>query len=296
MYKFWVSFILAISLVLPGMVGAQNIEMLLGGSTANEYVYIVNASSDTLAIFKGNKMVGINTTNPTAELEVSGTVKATALVGDGSGLTNTDTDPSNELQVLSISGDTLFLSDGGQVILPGVKGAAAPLTVENEQVVIDTAGVGAGQLLSFDGNNWITSSLVIGNTGGNQPVNNMQPFLGIYHCIALVGLYPSRNIMDPFIGTIATFGFNFAPRSWAFCNGQLLAISGNPSLFSLLGTTFGGDGRTTFGLPDLRGRVAVHPGNGPGLQSIMWGQKSGTNNNTLNINNLPNHTHTPAMQ
>jgi hypothetical protein len=71
--------------------------------------------------------------------------------------------------------------------------------------------------------------------------------------------------MEPFIGQIVMFGGNFAPRSWALCDGALLSISQWQALFSILGTTYGGDGRTTFGLPDLRGRVAIHPGNGPGL-------------------------------
>jgi hypothetical protein len=71
--------------------------------------------------------------------------------------------------------------------------------------------------------------------------------------------------MNPFIGLICMFGGNFAPRGWAFCDGQLLSIAQNTALFSILGTTYGGDGRTTFALPDLRGRVAIHPGNGPGL-------------------------------
>ena len=93
--------------------------------------------------------------------------------------------------------------------------------------------------------------------------------------------------MDPFIGQLMLVGFNFAPRGWAFCEGQLLPISANTALFSLLGTTYGGDGRTTFALPDLRGRVPVSPGNGPGLQSYSWGQKSGTNTNTLIVGNMP---------
>ena len=73
--------------------------------------------------------------------------------------------------------------------------------------------------------------------------------------------------MEPFIGQIQAFPYNFAPRGWALCDGQLLAISQNTALFSLIGTTYGGDGRTTFGLPDLRGRVPIHSGNGPGLTS-----------------------------
>ena len=72
---------------------------------------------------------------------------------------------------------------------------------------------------------------------------------------------------EPFLGEIRAFGFNFAPRGWAMCNGQILAIAQNTALFSLLGTTYGGNGQTTFGLPDLRGRVPIHLGQGPGLTS-----------------------------
>ena len=91
---------------------------------------------------------------------------------------------------------------------------------------------------------------------------------------------------SPFIAEIIMFGGNFAPRGWALCDGQLLPISQNQSLFSLLGTTYGGDGRTTFGLPDLRGRSPVHEGQGPGLSNINLGAKSGDPNSSL-----PQHSH-----
>jgi len=97
---------------------------------------------------------------------------------------------------------------------------------------------------------------------------------------------------EPFIGEIKMVGFGFAPRGWAFCDGQLLPISQNTALFSLLGTTFGGDGRTSFGLPDLRGRVAIHPGTGPGLPTYNWGQRGGNFETALTVANLPAHTHT----
>lgn len=97
--------------------------------------------------------------------------------------------------------------------------------------------------------------------------------------------------MQPFIGQIQMFGFNFPPRGWAFCDGQLLAISSNSALFSLLGTTFGGDGRTTFGLPELRGRVAIHPGSGPGLSTYSWGERGGIERVTLTQAEMPQHTH-----
>lgn len=96
---------------------------------------------------------------------------------------------------------------------------------------------------------------------------------------------------DPFIGQITMFAGNFAPRGWALCDGQLLQISQHSALFSILGTIYGGDGRTTFGLPDLRGRVAIHAGSGPGLTPRQLGRKSGTETVTLNANQIPAHTH-----
>jgi microcystin-dependent protein len=96
---------------------------------------------------------------------------------------------------------------------------------------------------------------------------------------------------EPFIGEIKMVGFNFAQRGWDFCNGQLLPISQNTALFSLLGTTFGGDGRTTFGLPDLRGRSAVNPGRGPGLSGYRSGERGGQEEVTLTQNEMPAHTH-----
>lgn len=97
--------------------------------------------------------------------------------------------------------------------------------------------------------------------------------------------------MEGTIGEVRMFAGNFAPRSWAFCDGQLLPISQNTALFSIIGTIYGGDGRTTFALPDLRGRVPIGPGNGPGLSSYREGQKGGAENNTLNVTQIPSHTH-----
>jgi microcystin-dependent protein len=97
---------------------------------------------------------------------------------------------------------------------------------------------------------------------------------------------------EPYIGQIILFGGNFAIRGFAKCDGQLLSISNNTALFSILGTTYGGDGETSFGLPDLRGRVALHYGNGPGLPGVQLGQKSGNPDTTLGVANLPPHNHT----
>jgi microcystin-dependent protein len=95
----------------------------------------------------------------------------------------------------------------------------------------------------------------------------------------------------PFLGEIRLFPFNFAPRNWAFCQGQTMAISQNSALFSLLGTTYGGNGTTTFLLPDLRGRVAVGQGNGSGLSPYSFGQVGGVESVTLLQSQLPAHTH-----
>src|SRR4051794_13774567 len=89
------------------------------------------------------------------------------------------------------------------------------------------------------------------------------------------------GMSEPFLGEIRMVGFNFAPRGWAFCNGQIMSISQNTALFSLLGTMYGGNGQTTFALPDLRSRVPVHAGQGPGLTNRTQGEVSGQENHTL---------------
>ena len=102
---------------------------------------------------------------------------------------------------------------------------------------------------------------------------------------------------EPFLGMIATFGFTFAPRGWAFCNGQLLSIAQNTALFSLLGTTYGGDGQTTFALPNLQSRLPLHFGTGPGLSAYDIGEVTGVESVTLTQNTIASHNHlstTPA--
>lgn len=99
---------------------------------------------------------------------------------------------------------------------------------------------------------------------------------------------------QPYVGEIRLFGGNFAPAGWMFCNGQLLPISENEVLFQLIGTTYGGDGQSTFGLPDLRGRVPIHQGSGPGLSTYTLAQTGGVEQVTLTVNQIPQHSHTPA--
>jgi microcystin-dependent protein len=100
---------------------------------------------------------------------------------------------------------------------------------------------------------------------------------------------------EPFIAEIRIFTYNFAPRGWAYCDGQLLPIAQNTALFSLIGTTYGGDGRSTLGLPDLRDRVPMHPGRGPGLTSRRLGEKAGIMAASLTEAQIPSHKHEMAV-
>lgn len=101
--------------------------------------------------------------------------------------------------------------------------------------------------------------------------------------------------MDQLLSVITPFAANFAPKGWALCNGQILAIATNQALFSLLGTTFGGNGTTNFALPNLQGRVGIGEGQGPGLGNYSLGQSAGTSQTTLLLSNLPNHIHPASI-
>ncbi len=97
---------------------------------------------------------------------------------------------------------------------------------------------------------------------------------------------------EPFVAEIRIFAGNFAPRNWAFCDGQLLPVAQNTALFSIIGTTYGGDGRSTMGLPNLQGRAPMHPGRGPGLTTRRLGQTGGVEEVTLTVGEIPTHSHT----
>ncbi len=138
-----------------------------------------------------------------------------------------------------------------------------------------------------------------GNTENNIPFSNFQKSLGINYLVALQGQYPSNNSVgsETTLGEIVMFGGNYAPTGYALAQGQLLPIiEENYALFSIFGTMYGGNGRTTFGLPDLRSRAIVNQGRGPGLPSWQVGQKSGQEFITLNENNLPQHNHEFILQ
>jgi len=133
----------------------------------------------------------------------------------------------------------------------------------------------------------------VSNTGGGVGHQNMPPFLTLRCIIALQGTFPSRGGVNTnaYIGEIRWFAGNFAPGGYSDCNGDLLPIAENTALFSILGTTYGGDGRTTFGLPNMEGRMPLHDGRGPGLTSYRLGQIGGTETVTLSQNQMASHNH-----
>ncbi len=109
--------------------------------------------------------------------------------------------------------------------------------------------------------------------------------------ISLSSINTVKAAMEPFIGEIQAYGFNFCPRGWLPANGSLISIAQNTALFSLLGTTYGGNGTSTFALPDLRGRTLIGAGNGNGLTNRVLGEMAGTENETLTISQIPSHSH-----
>ena len=121
----------------------------------------------------------------------------------------------------------------------------------------------------------------------------MRRYLLVFVAAAFFMLAPVSHAQadEPFLGQIVMVGFNFAPQGWAMCDGQLMPINQNTALFSLIGTYYGGDGISTFALPDLRGRTPIHQGAGPGLQSYSVGQVGGEEQVSLTISQIPAHTH-----
>lgn len=191
---------------------------------------------------------------------------------------------------------------------PGEPGEPGPTGATGPQGVPGTP-LGVGDIVRSDVTSFATSA-----EGEGQAFSILPPYLGINFVIAMQGIFPSRNrrlVVDedgeakevgeeqyhrrlssiPLLGEIMKVPYNFYPRGWAFCDGQLLPISSNTALFSLLGTTYGGDGRTTFGLPDLRGRFPRHERNGPDLSNVLLGEKSGAESATLDTSQIPSHTH-----
>lgn len=126
-------------------------------------------------------------------------------------------------------------------------------------------------------------------------MNSTKKIIGLLFIVFSLSGSIKAEAQEGFIGEIRMFGGNFPPRGWAFCEGQTMAINSNTALFSILGTMYGGDGRTTFKLPDFRGRVAISAGRGPGLQNYVQGQMGGQEFPVLSILQMPQHTHAAVI-
>lgn len=157
--------------------------------------------------------------------------------------------------------------------------ANAPLAISSTNNIALNPGTAVGDLITWDGANWVNMQPAVQHF--NLTVDNRQPFETLNYCIALVGVFPSQNSSEPFLSEIELYGFNFPPKGFASCNGQLLPINQNAALFSLMGTTYGGNGINNFALPNLQGRVPLHMGNGAGLSPYTMGQTGGIEQNTI---------------
>jgi microcystin-dependent protein len=156
--------------------------------------------------------------------------------------------------------------------------AKAPLSVATNSVKINP-GTAAGDLLTWDGNNWVNMQPAVQHF--SVAVDNRQPWLAVNFIISPYGIFPSQNSAgDPYVGEIYMMGCNFAVQGFTLCNGALLSISGNEVLFTLIGTTYGGDGVSTFAVPDLRSRVPVQMGNN-GTSNYIIGQSGGSEQKTF---------------
>jgi microcystin-dependent protein len=158
--------------------------------------------------------------------------------------------------------------------------AASPLSVGATNQISINPGTSTGDLITWDGNNWINMQPAVQHFSFNN-VENRQSYLVLNYCIAMNGIFPARNDATPFVSQIQLFPFNFAPTGWALCNGQILAISQNTALFALVGTQFGGNGTSNFALPNLQSRIAVGMGQGPGLSPYNIGDSGGVESNTI---------------
>ncbi len=227
--------------------------------------------------------IGTITPDPNSILQVASTSKGVLIprLTPAQMTTLAATLTTNETGMLVTNASTgkLMGWTGTAFTDPGNLTANTPLSVSATNQVSINPGTAAGDLITWDGLNWVNM----------QPapqhftfvVSNLQPFLAMNYCIAMQGIFPSRNDAQPFVSQIQLFPFNFAPIGWAMCNGQLLPISQNTALFSLVGTIYGGNGTSNFALPNLQGRVSIGFGQGPGLTLFDQGEMGGTENVTI---------------
>jgi microcystin-dependent protein len=175
----------------------------------------------------------------------------------------------------SITGKVLCWAGSGWKNASGANlTASSPLSISSVDTVALNPGTSAGDLITWDGINWVNMQPATQHFTITR--DNRQPFLVLNYCIALQGVFPSRSSSQPFLGEIEIYSFNFPPKGFAFCDGQLLPIAQYTAVFSLIGTYYGGNGTTNFALPNFQGRVAVHQGS-----SFTIGQAGGAESTTI---------------
>lgn len=233
----------------------------------------------------GQAGIGTVTPDPNAILDITSTTKGLLLprLSAAQQATLASSLNSGELGMLvrdSASGKPIFWTGTAWKDASGLTiTATPPLAVSSINTISFNPGTAAGDLVTWDGTNWVNMQPAAQHF--NIIVDNRQPYLTLNYCIALQGVFPSQNSNEPFISEIELYAFGFPPKGFAACNGQLLPINQNQALFSLLGTTYGGNGTTNFELPNLQARVPLHFGSGAGLSTYVLGQTGGTETNTI---------------
>jgi microcystin-dependent protein len=239
-----------------------------------------------VSVLSGLGQVGIGTTTPdpnsilTIFSNSKGVLPPRLTTGQQTTLAGTLTG-SEKGMLITDAGTGNTLGWTGQAFVPVSNlSAQSPLAVSATNQVSINAGTQVGDLITWDGANWVNLQPALQHFTFNN-VENRQPFLALNYCIALQGIFPSRSDGTPFLCQVELFGFNFAPNGWAQCNGQLLSISQNTALFALLGVNFGGNGTTNFVLPNFQGRVPMGMGQGPGLTNFAVGANGGAESNSV---------------
>jgi len=236
-------------------------------------------------VHSGFGQIGIGTSTPDANavLTVSSTTKGVLIprltTAQQATLAGTLTTGETGMLITDATTGALMVWGGSSFVSPARLSGKAPIAVSATNQVSLNAGTAVGDLITWDGVNWVNMLPAVQHS--SVEVNNFQPYLTLNYCIAMFGIFPSRNDATPFVSQIQIFPFNFAPTGWALCNGQILSISQNTALFSLLGTTFGGNGTTNFALPNLQGAVPIQMGQGPGLSNFIEGETGGSTTITV---------------
>ncbi|MBN9382354.1 MAG: tail fiber protein [Chitinophagaceae bacterium] len=228
--------------------------------------------------------IGTNTPDPNAALDIRSTTKGVLIPSLTTAQQNTlasmlTSAEAGMLVTDAATGKPVYWNGSSfqPFVTSNTPTAAAPLSLTANNLALN-AGTAAGDLLTWDGNNWVNAQPVVQHF--SIQADNRQPWLTMNYVISLFGIFPTQNGSQPFVGEIDLMGCNFAPNGWAFCNGQLLSITSNEVLFQLIGTTYGGDGQSTYALPDLRGRTPLHMGSN-GVSNYTIGEVTGQETKTF---------------